>query len=279
MIATPQNVEILGKNLDHPEGVCVGPQGELYAGGEAGQLYCLTPEGDQREIASTGGFLLGLALDGTGSVHACDSGRCAVVRIDPDGTITERSRGAADRPMAVPNYPVFDSAGNLYVSDSGDYWEPNGTGCVWVVRPDDTTEMFHAGPFRFTNGLAIDSSGEWLYVIQSTAANVVRVPLNRPDGPIEIVYSLPSHTVPDGLAFATDGRLVISCYRPDAIYVGYPEGTVELWIEDLTAELLMRPTNVALHGGKLYIANLGGWHIAALETDMQSAPLHRPVLR
>src|SRR4051812_14166456 len=111
--ASPENVKTLGENLDHPEGLCIGPEGEVYAGGELGQLYRIEPDGTQREVASTGGFLLGMALDGQGRIHACDSKRQAVVRIDPDGSVVERSRGNSERAMEVPNYPAFDSRGNL----------------------------------------------------------------------------------------------------------------------------------------------------------------------
>jgi sugar lactone lactonase YvrE len=178
----------------------------------------------------------------------------------------------------VPNSPAFDAAGNLYVSDSGDYWNPAGTGIVWVVRPDDKTEVFHAGPFRFANGLAVDPSGEWLYVVQSTAANVARIPLGAPNGPVEVTHQLPPHTVPDGLAFTDDGRLVIACYRPDIVYLGAADGRVDALIEDRTAELLMRPTNVALHAGKMYLANLGGWHISVVDMGLGAAPLPRPIV-
>ncbi len=276
--ASPETVTIHGSGLDHPEGVCIGPDGTLYAGGEAGQLYKIAPDGTQSQYACTDGFLLGIALDGGGAIHACDTVPPAVVCITPDGAARVRSRGTADRPFVYPNFPVFDAAGNLFVSDSGDYWSDLGTGAVFVIRPDDTTELFHAGPFRFANGLALDPAGEWLYVVQSRAANVVRIPLAAPNGPIEITHTLPEFSVPDGLAFAADGRLVISCYRPDIVYLGHPDGTVEVLIEDRTAEFLSRPANAALHGGRLYLSNLGGWHLSSIATDLPPAPLHRPLL-
>ncbi|MBV9851181.1 MAG: SMP-30/gluconolactonase/LRE family protein, partial [Armatimonadetes bacterium] len=138
--------------------------------------------------------------------------------------------------------------------------------------------VLHAGPFRFANGLAIDPGGEWLYVAQSTAANIVRVPLDRANGPVEVTHTLPENTVPDGLAFDLDGRLVIGCYRPDVVYLGHPDGSVEALVEDYTGELLNRPANAALHGGRLYLSNLGGWHLSVLDTDLRPAPLHRPAL-
>ena len=277
MIATRENTTLIGK-LDHPECVCVGPDGTLYAGGTAGQVYVIPPGETPRQIATTGGLILGVALDGNGALHVCDANRKAVFRVDPDGAVSERSRGTSERPMTWPNYPVFDAGGNLYVSDSGDYNDPKGTGCVFVIRPDDTTDVFHPGPFRFTNGLAIDPTQTWLHVAQSTAANVVRIPLAQPNGPIQVTHVLPPHTVPDGLAFTDDGRLLISCYRPDVIYLGRADGMTETLVEDPTATLLIHPANVALHDGHLYISNLGGWHLTKMTTDLRPAPIYRPLL-
>src|SRR5215204_1114475 len=139
--------------LDHPEGVAAGPQGEVYAGGEAGQIYRIDLNGSSEQIATTGGFVLGLCLDGDGAIYACDLARSAVMRITPDGTVSTYSSGAPGRDMAVPNYPVFDAAGNLYVSDSG-AWKENG-GCLFRIRPGGKTDLVGEGLEAFPNGMAL----------------------------------------------------------------------------------------------------------------------------
>lgn len=278
MRLTPDCAQILGDSLDHPESVCVGADGAVYAGSESGEVYRLTLDGSQQTLGTTGGFLLGIALDGNGQIHACDIGNQAVMRMDAEGHVTLLSQGTRDRPLQIPNHPVFDAEGNLYVSESGEYWDETGTGCIFVIRRDGTTEMFHAGPFRFANGVAIDPSGTWLYVAQSTAANIVRVPLDRANGPAETTHQFPEGTIPDGIVFAGDGQLVVGCYKPDAVFVALPDGSVEQLYDDPTGELLNRPTNIALHGGRLYVANLGGWHVTVIETDLAPGPIHRPTM-
>src|SRR5690349_4908721 len=53
--------------LQHPEGVAVGPDGAVWCSSENGQILRLPPDGSKiEEIASTGGFTLGLAFDGAG---------------------------------------------------------------------------------------------------------------------------------------------------------------------------------------------------------------------
>jgi uncharacterized protein YjiK len=39
----------LANGLDHPEGVALGPDEMLYAGGEAGQVYRIDPNGGGHE--------------------------------------------------------------------------------------------------------------------------------------------------------------------------------------------------------------------------------------
>jgi len=274
----PQTVSTLGQWLDHPEGVAIGTDGAVYAGGEAGQLYRFNADRSVHEMANTGGFVLGLALDANANIHACDLRRRAVLRIAPDGKIAERSRGTNDMPFTCPNWPAFDAAGNLYVSDSGDFWSQAGSSRIFVIRPDDTTELFHAGPLHFANGMAIDPTDQWLYVVESTAARIVRVALHEPNGPIEVTHQLPENTVPDGIAFTHDSRIVIACYRPDMLYMGHPGGSVEILAQDHTGQLLRRPTNVAVAHNKLIVANLGGHHLTEIECDVRPRMLHRPQL-
>jgi gluconolactonase len=276
MIASPDNVTFHGDGLDHPESVCIGTNGELYAGGEAGQIYRIVDAG-QRELASTGGFILGLTCDGAGGIIACDCAQNALFRITLEGTVQRWCDGVADRPLVNPNHGVFTADGRFLFSNSGDYWSADGDGFIGCVNPDGSTRVFHAGPFRFPNGVAIDPAGQWLYIAQSTAANIVRIPLDDPNGPIEIVCQLAAGTVPDGICCAADGSLLVGCYKPDAVFVCPPGGVAQSVVEDPTGELINRPTNIALHDGRLYIANLGGWHIASVPTELAPGPIHYPV--
>lgn len=272
----PDNCDLLGAGLDHPESVCLGPDGSVYAGGEAGQVYRISPTGEQHQVGSTGGFLLGIALDADGNIHACDIGSNALVKMDATGQIEVRATAAGDRPFDNPNHGVFDPAGNLFLSSSGDYWNPSGTGFIALVDPNNNATLFHHGPFKFPNGVALHPSGEWLYIAQSTAGNIVRIPTGRPAGDVQVTHQLPPGTIPDGIAMARDGRLVIGCYKPDAVLIGNLDGSVEVLCEDPTGELLSRPTNVAIGDGYLYISNLGGWHITKVRCDLEPLKLYGP---
>ncbi|MGE3799010.1 MAG: SMP-30/gluconolactonase/LRE family protein, partial [Thermomicrobiales bacterium] len=205
------------EGLDHPEGVATGPDGTLYAGGEAGQVYRVTLDGSFEEIGSTGGFNLGLCLDAASNAYVCDNGSHTVKRVAPNGEVTTYTSGAPDRPLKTPNYPVFDTAGNLYVSDSGDWHRNNG--CVFRVNSQGETAVFTTAVSAFPNGMALHPSGDALFVVASQTSSVERVEI-RSDGTagnVQRVVELP-HNVPDGVAFDEAGNLFICCYSPDVIY-------------------------------------------------------------
>ena len=273
---------MLVDGLDHPEGVALGPDGRLWAGGEAGQLYAITLDGGLEEVGNTSGFVLGLALDEAGRVYACDMNRKEVVRFDPaKSTTTVYSSGTNDVPMRVPNYPVFDAHGNLYVSDSGDWGAQDG--CVFRISPDGETTVWTKEARCFPNQLCLDASGDALLVIESTLPGVSRIPITAGGqaGKREVVATLPE-TVPDGIAVSGDGAAIfVSCYRPDRIYCISPDGRLEIVLDDPFGLSLNQPTSLAFAGedlDQLVIANLGGWHLSIAPAGVTGAPVAYPTL-
>ncbi len=277
---------VLAGGLDHPEGVAWDPlTGRVYAGGEAGQLYAIELDGSMRQVADSGGFILGIAVDGDGLVYACDVAKGSVVRIDPstgDWSPYGRADGAdAAEPMRAPNWLAFDEAGGLYVTDSGDWGAADGR--IWRIEPDGAARIWTSAVNRLPNGCALAADGAALLVVETNRPGIVRVPI-RSDGsagePDEVV-ALPG-TVPDGIAVAADGSLVVACYRPDALLSVAPDGAVRTLVEDPHGQTLGAPANVAFVGADLdrvVTSNLGRWHVAIGEVGLRGVPLPRPSLR
>lgn len=267
--------------LDHPEGVAWGPDGYVYAGGEAGQIYRVSLDGGYEQIASTGGFVLGLCLDASANIYACDIGHKAVMRIARNGIATIYSNGTPERLMQNPNYPVFDRHGNLYVSDSGGWLQDNG--CVFRIRPGGQAEVVSEQPLQFPNGMALSPDQHYLYIVLSTTQpGVARIALNDDGsvGPLERVVDLP-HTVPDGIAFDADKNLYISCYTPNEIYRLTPDGALDTLVGDWQNTMIAGPANMAFCGPDrttLVVSSLSRWHLACAAMPVAGAPVLYPEL-
>lgn len=270
--------DTVATGLDHPEGVARGPDGDLYAGGEAGQIYRIHADGSVRELASTGGFIYGVTLDGSGNVYACDFGNASVKRISPNGDVTTYTSGTTDRPMRVPNFAAFDDAGALYVTDSGAWGADDGV--IYRVAPGGSTTVWTDHAPRFPNGCCLDKDGSALFVVESHGRAIVRIPIED-DGaagkPVAVADLNGSQ--PDGLALAEDGTMFVGCYRPDRIYRVYPDGGADVVAEDPDGVVLNQPANVAFAGEdlqRLVVSSLGGWNLLAADAGVRGLPLRYP---
>ncbi len=273
-------VSVLVDGLDHPEGLAWGLDGYIYAGGEAGQIYRIDMQNrEARQIASTQGFVLGMAIDHSNNIYACDAANRCIQKITPGGVVSNYSNGAQDENFKTPNYPTFDSEGNLYVCDSGD-WNGNN-GKIFKIAPGGTGEVWDRTLKEFPNGLCLDPTGKYLYVAMSLGPpRIARIKIEGDGsaGHAQTVVELP-FTVPDGVAFDTDGNLYASMYRPDRIYRFTPAGQLDILAEDFQGTLIAAPTNIAFCGKDreiLISTNLGRWHLSQYEVNVKGLPLQHP---
>lgn len=275
------SARVLADGLDHPEGVTWGPDGNVYAGGEAGQIYRIAfDSGEVTQVGSTGGFVLGVVTDADANVYACDMVRRAVIRVTPGGEASVYSTGTAERPMICPNAAVFAADGTLYVSDSGDWEAANGG--IWLVRPGGETELLTDEVRAHSNGLALDPAGRYLYCVESLRPAIMRVPLGpdgRAAGPAEVALALTPEIVADGIAFDSAGSMLIACYAPSVIYRVDATQRMSVLARDPHNTVLAAPTNVVFAGPALttlVVASLARWHLTRFELDAPGAPLNYP---
>lgn len=272
-------LETFADGLDHPEGICLSPDGHLYVGGEKGQLYRIEDDDSFTELLRTDGFMLGLAADAEGRIYGCDTGQSCVWRMTPaTGRLERWSDGnGADR-MAVPNWGCFDAAGNYYLSDSGRWKAAEGR--IWVIRPGGRAEIWTDEARDFPNGMAVDPFQPRLLVLESTPGRLVEFAIGADGsaGPRRVLAQLPG-TVPDGVAVARDGSLIIACYRPDVIYRWTDREGLSVIAQDPEGTVIAAPTNVCFTGPDLdvmVIPNIGRWHLTRIRAGIRGTPLFQP---
>lgn len=255
-----EKFEVFADGLDHPEGMAFDSDGTLWAGGELGQVYRINPRGKATEAFALGGFNLGLTFSPQQDLFVCNLKKHCLVQVSRRGKVLNTWDRAGRRKFKTPNFSVFDSEGNLYFTDSGEWLQNDGY--VYVLRSKGRIEEF-AGPFAFPNGLSLSSDERTLFVVQTTADDVLAVPI-LPHGTAGTpkVYAHRLHRVPDGCAFDASGNLYVTCYASDNVYKITPDRKVSLFAYDPFGTMLARPTNAVFDGnGYIYFANLGRWHI------------------
>jgi gluconolactonase len=274
---------VFATGLDHPECLAFDHTGHLYAGGEAGQIYRISPDGKTvTEITSLGSFVGGIAFDPTDTfLLACCPAR-GIVKVFKDGTHQPFATHAGDHPLHSPNYGLFTRDGTYYVTDSGQ-WNTS-TGRLLRFTPDGhgTTLATH---INYANGLALTQDEQTLYLVESATNSILRLPLPTPHGGAERsaaprtnlkLFASPIGRLPDGLSLDTQGNLYCSCYASDDIHQISPTGQTKLFAHDPWAILLSRPTNTAFGVSDpttMYAANLGRTTITRADVGVQGQPL------
>lgn len=263
--------EVFAEGLDHPEGLAFDRDGNLWAGGELGQVYRIDSQGRSKEVACIGGFNLGVTISPGQDLFICNFKKHALVQMDRRGKVLTSWDRCGGYRFRTPNFSVFDSEGNLYFTDSGE-WQRND-GLVFVLRPNGRVERF-AGPFAFANGLSLSADERELFVVESTANRVRKVAIG-PDGTAggQSVFGSGLDSVPDGCAFDINGNLYVTCYASHNVYRLNRQGKLSLLAEDPCGTMIASPTNAAFRDGYVYFANLSRWHICRAKVGLEGQPL------
>src|SRR5262249_35130900 len=125
-----------------------------------------------------------------------------------------------------------------------------------------------SGPFLFANGVAVAPDDSCVYVAETWSRRVARVPVlgDGSAGSPEVHAELPG-AAPDGLGFGPGGRLSVACYQPRQVMRTEADGEPAVLVRDDDAMVLAPPTNIAFRGQTAFTANLGRWHITAIELE------------
>lgn len=273
----------------HPEGITVGPHGKFYVstfavGGTdsgVGEIFVFSPSGSfLRKIAvdvvppadPSSTLLLELAFHPmTGELLVIDFGTQRVLKVNPYNGMSEVFTTIPGGAAAGPNVLTFDSAGNVYISDSfqGIIWrtDQNGDGAA-PGTPDNWAQSsllttMGVPPFG-ANGLAFNKAEDTLFVANTGNDTVVKIPVDPDNGsagtPEVFVNSVNGA---DGLIIDKNDNLWIAANQEDEIVVLEPEeGRVIAKLGDFDgiehgkAKGLLFPASLIRYGKYIYVTNL-----------------------
>jgi gluconolactonase len=168
--------------------------------------------------------------------------------VSMDGSVEFLFSEVAGYTLAGPNQSAFGPDGRLWITDSGteldDRVDVPSPGRLFVVSDaSGTGEMLLERPGSYPNGIAFDAQGRF-YWSESKAHRVCRL-----EGGEAVTFcQLPDTHVPDGMAFAADGRLFVANTTFGGVTVLSPDGEVLTEID-----LNEHATNVVFDGSALYV--------------------------
>jgi sugar lactone lactonase YvrE len=252
--------------VDHVEDLAFEPSGAIWCGGEEGQIYRGRLDGQPDVFARTPGRTYGFALGPDGACYCADVTDPGVYRIDSEGEVERVSAGSEDRHAVLPNDLAFLPSGELLFSDSGEWGADDG--CIYAVGADGATRVADSSCAAYPNGLAVSPDGSELAVVESTLPGVSTLSVGAGGelGGRRILVELPG-TVPDGLLYDDEGRLLISFWAPDAVLRLEPDGGLTVVVHDPLRVVLNQPTNIAFLPGtnRLVAANIGDRYLSVIE--------------
>ena len=249
---------LLASGLGFPEGPAVMGDGRIVlCDGNTGELLAYQHE-KISTYARTGGSPWGTVLGTDGAIYVTQGGNVpgsgdtsavsGIQRAHPDGSVELLFSELAGYPLYGPNDLAFGPDGRLYFTESGsetDFrFDVRSPGRLFAIPFGGVGEMLFELPGVYPNGIAFDSGGR-LYWTESMAHRVRRL---GDGGDPETFCQLSDGHVPDGMAFAADGRLFVATTISGGVTVISPEGAVLTEIN-----LGEHATNCIFDGSVLYV--------------------------
>ena len=275
---------------NNPEGIITDKDGNVYVGNRyyvndnrLAEIVRIRPGGSHNVFAKLPSTavpgaegLLGLAIDNDGNLYAglasFDSTSQGVYKINMSDSSSEKLAGSEH--IFFPNGLIFDSDGNLYVTDSfsGEIWK-YGNDKEFKMWTADTllaplSDDPYGSPLPGANGIAFSPPNN-LYVANTERASIVKIPIED-DGsagtPLLVTQNLMIASI-DGIVTDNHGEIygLVPGYR---VIGAYPLVKIDPMTGDITpvvTDTLQTakfdvPTSLAFDKGgkdnsKLFVAN------------------------
>jgi gluconolactonase len=264
---------LLASGLGFPEGPVVLSDGRLVlCDGNVGELLVYA-DGAVGTFARTGGSPWGAVLGSDGAIYVTQGGNVpgsgetsaisGIQRANADGSVELLHSEVDGHTLFGPNDLAFGPDGRLWFTDSGseedDRFDIRSPGRLFAVDRDGGEQILEL-PAVYPNGIAFDAEGR-LYWTESMAHRVCRLE----DGAATVFCQLSDDYVPDGMAFAADGRAFVCTTISEGVTVVSADGEVLDQIE-----LGEHATNCIFDGPTLYVT---ATHVAEIEASQRTGTL------
>jgi gluconolactonase len=257
---------LLASGLGFPEGPVVLPEGEIvFCDGNIGELL-VWENGAVGTYAATGGSPWGAVLGTDGAIYVTQGGNVpgsgdtsaipGIQRVRRDGDAELLSSKVAGYTLEGPNDLAFGPDGRLYFTDSE-------AERLFAIDSSGDGELLFERPGTYPNGIAFDAQKR-LYWTESMAHRVCCV---DDDGQPTTFAQLSDGHVPDGMAFAADGRLFVATTIKEGVTVLSSEGEV---LEEI--HLGEHATNCIFAGSTLWVT---ATKVAEIEASQRTGTFWR----
>lgn len=257
------------------EGPAFDTSGNLYLTDiPHGRIFKITTSGDWFEIANTGGWPNGLAVHQDGSLWVADY-RKGLLKINPDTGDVEPILGHRNsESFKGINDLIFDGDGHCYFTDQGQTGMHNPTGSVYRLQTNGKLDQLLSNA-PSPNGIALDTSGRFLFVAVTRGNAVWRGPL-LPDGSISkvgVFRSFFGTSGPDGMAIDNENRLVVAHASLGGAFVMNARAEVTHFVRSPVGQTI---TNVAFRPGtsELIMTDSEQGHVLIAELPSTGAMLY-----
>lgn len=205
-----RQAELLVKGkVQGPEDVHLDEAGRIYGGTIDGKIIRIATDGTLETFADTGGRPLGMDFDNAGNLIVCDADH-GLLSIDPAGKITILSTEAGGVPFRFADDVEIAPDGLIYFSDASSKFDKTGYMLdLFEGRPHGRLICYNPGTLDatvllddlyFANGVAIDSSGEFLLVNETYQYRVRRYWLKGPKAGTSDTFIEHLPGFPDGIS-------------------------------------------------------------------------------
>ena len=293
--------EKIAVGIDRPEDVVVARDGRVFASDHQCAVAEIHPDGSFTRMGPRGGAPNGINLDLQGRVLIANFGIYdqepgPLQRFDPTNGVHETLlTEVGGRSLTSTNYPVLDRAGNIWCANSthAPTWpqalDGRDDGFLFVLRPDGSAEIVAEG-LKFPNGLALSADERFLYCAQTSAADVLRFPIENGRlgqgeryGPQLGKLVTPGEPQPDyndlgytdGVGMDADGNLWVCLPAANKVVAITPSGQVETVIHDPSGETVNHPTNITWGGPDLrdlYIGSIRAGYVLKAKSPVAGQP-------